>query len=52
MSNAAYLAHLKNELAAIESAGLFKGERVISSMQQARITVKGREGVVWRKVTC
>ena len=43
MSNAAYLAHLKNELAAIESAGLFKGERVISSMQQARITVKGRE---------
>ncbi|MBL7939897.1 MAG: glycine C-acetyltransferase [Flavobacteriales bacterium] len=34
--------HLKNELATIEEAGLFKRERIITSEQGAEITVNGR----------
>ena len=34
--------HLKNELASIEEAGLFKRERIITSEQGAEITVNGR----------
>jgi len=34
--------HLQNELASIESAGLFKRERIITSPQDAEITVNGR----------
>lgn len=33
--------HLADELAAIESAGLYKKERIITSPQKAEITVKG-----------
>ena len=33
--------HLQNELAAIEEAGLFKNERIITSEQDAEITVSG-----------
>ncbi len=33
--------HLTDELAAIESAGLYKKERIITSPQKAEITVKG-----------
>ena len=35
--------HLKKELAAIEQAGLFKRERVITSEQGAEITVNGKQ---------
>jgi glycine C-acetyltransferase len=35
--------HLQAELAAIESAGLFKRERIITSEQDAEITVNGRQ---------
>ncbi len=35
--------HLAKELAAIEEAGLFKRERIITSEQGAEITVNGRE---------
>lgn len=38
--------HLTAELAAIESAGLYKKERVITSAQQADIVVNGTEHVV------
>jgi len=34
--------HLKNELASIDSVGLFKRERIITSEQGAEITVNGR----------
>ena len=34
--------HLQKELAAIEQAGLFKRERIITSEQGAEITVNGR----------
>ncbi|MEO8588469.1 MAG: glycine C-acetyltransferase [Flavobacteriales bacterium] len=34
--------HLRQELSAIESAGLFKRERIITSDQDAEITVNGR----------
>ena len=36
-------AHLQQELAAIEQAGLFKRERIITSEQAAEITVNGRQ---------
>lgn len=35
--------HLKKELAAIEEAGLYKRERIITSEQGAEITVNGRQ---------
>ncbi len=35
--------HLKNEIHAIQEAGLFKRERVITSEQDAEITVNGRD---------
>ena len=35
--------HLQNELDSIESAGLFKRERIITSEQGAEITVNGRQ---------
>ncbi len=35
--------HLRNELSAIEGAGLFKRERIITSEQGAEITVNGRQ---------
>ena len=35
--------HLLEELKAINEAGLFKQERVITSSQDAQITVKGKE---------
>ena len=34
--------HLEKELAAIEEAGLFKSERIITSEQDAEITVGGK----------
>jgi glycine C-acetyltransferase len=37
--------HLKNELDQIESNGLFKRERIISSSQQAEITLNTGEKV-------
>jgi glycine C-acetyltransferase len=36
-------AHLQQELAAIEQAGLFKRERIITGEQAAEITVNGRQ---------
>ena len=36
-----FIAHLETELAALETAGLYKSERVISSMQSAEIEVDG-----------
>jgi glycine C-acetyltransferase len=38
--------HLAAELDAIKKAGLFKGERVLSTPQQARVGVKGRTDVL------
>lgn len=38
--------HLASELDAIKKAGLFKGERVLSSPQQAHVGVKGRADVL------
>ena len=38
--------HLKNELDQIESNGLFKKERIISSSQQAEITLNTGEKVL------
>lgn len=40
MSNA-FLTHIDSELAALKSAGLYKSERVITSMQSAEIEVAG-----------
>ncbi len=42
----AYLAHLQKTLADIESAGLFKRERVITTPQSAHITVTGGKQVL------
>ena len=42
----AYLAHLQKTLADIESAGLFKRERVITTPQNAHITVTGGKQVL------
>ena len=38
--------HLQNQLDEIRSAGLWKGERVLSSPQQARVGVQGRTEVL------
>ena len=38
--------HLQNELAAIEEAGLFKKERIITTAQNAEITVSTGEDVL------
>lgn len=38
--------HLRDELAAIRAAGLYKNERILTSPQAARIGVTGREGVL------
>ena len=38
-----FIAHLETELAALETAGLYKSERVISSMQSAEIEVGGEK---------
>ncbi len=38
--------HLAAELDAIKNAGLFKGERILSSPQQAHVGVKGRPDVL------
>jgi glycine C-acetyltransferase len=40
---AAFLSHIDNELAGLKSAGLYKSERVISSMQSAQIEVGGEK---------
>ncbi|MGX9182481.1 glycine C-acetyltransferase, partial [Mesorhizobium sp. BHbdii] len=40
---AAFLSHIDSELAGLKSAGLYKSERVISSMQSARIEVGGEK---------
>ncbi|MDE1464707.1 glycine C-acetyltransferase [Spartinivicinus poritis] len=44
--NQAFLEHLSSELDSIKSEGLFKGERVITSQQQANIEVAGGEHVL------
>ena len=41
--NASYLEHLRGELSGLRDAGLYKAERVITSPQQAVITVGGDE---------
>ncbi|CAM5640968.1 2-amino-3-ketobutyrate coenzyme A ligase [Mycolicibacterium aubagnense] len=38
-----FLAHLDTELAGLKAAGLYKSERVISSMQSAEIEVAGEK---------
>ena len=38
--------HLENQLDEIRSAGLFKGERVITSPQRARVAVNDHDGVL------
>jgi glycine C-acetyltransferase len=38
--------HLKQELEAIQAQGLFKGERIITSPQHAKITVQGGQEVL------
>ncbi|WP_027143126.1 glycine C-acetyltransferase [Mesorhizobium sp. WSM3626] len=40
---AAFLSHIDSELAGLKSAGLYKSERVISSMQSAKIEVGGEK---------
>lgn len=42
----AFLSHLASELAGLKSAGLYKSERVITSMQSAEIKVAGGERVL------
>ncbi|MEM7378952.1 MAG: glycine C-acetyltransferase, partial [Pseudomonadota bacterium] len=39
----AFLAHLDNNLSELESAGLLKRERVLSSPQSARVTLEGHD---------
>jgi glycine C-acetyltransferase len=39
----AFLSHIDNELAGLKSAGLYKSERVIASMQSAEIEVAGQK---------
>ncbi|TGV94020.1 glycine C-acetyltransferase, partial [Mesorhizobium sp. M2E.F.Ca.ET.154.01.1.1] len=41
--SAAFLSHIDNELEGLKSAGLYKSERVISSMQSAEIEVGGQK---------
>ena len=38
--------HLKQELEAIQAQGLFKGERIITSPQRAKITIQGGQEVL------
>jgi glycine C-acetyltransferase len=38
--------HLAQQLRGIREAGLFKGERIITSPQQARVSVLGRQGIL------
>jgi glycine C-acetyltransferase len=38
--------HLENQLNEIRAAGLFKGERVITSPQRARVAVTDRDGIL------
>src|SRR6185312_9503764 len=45
MYNEAYYNHLKNELKAIEEAGLYKRERIIVTPQGADIKVQGGKEV-------
>lgn len=42
----AFQQHVEQQLAEIRSAGLFKGERVISTPQQAHVAVEGRPPVL------
>ncbi|MER8779361.1 glycine C-acetyltransferase [Mesorhizobium sp. M0977] len=39
----AFISHLSNELAGLKSAGLYKSERIITSMQSAEIEVAGQK---------
>ncbi|TIU72975.1 MAG: glycine C-acetyltransferase, partial [Mesorhizobium sp.] len=39
----AFLSHIDSELQGLKSAGLYKSERVISSMQSAEIEVGGEK---------
>ncbi|RUU50087.1 glycine C-acetyltransferase, partial [Mesorhizobium sp. M2C.T.Ca.TU.002.02.1.1] len=39
----AFLSHIDSELEGLKSAGLYKSERVISSMQSAEIEVTGQK---------
>src|SRR5690606_33517691 len=41
--SAKFLAHIETEIDGLKSAGLYKSERVISSMQSAEIEVGGRK---------
>ncbi|MCC6124087.1 MAG: glycine C-acetyltransferase [Pirellulales bacterium] len=41
-----FKSHLTNQLEEIRAAGLFKGERVITSPQRARVAVTDRDGVL------
>ena len=41
--SAAFLSHIDNELQGLKSAGLYKSERVITSMQSAEIEVGGQK---------
>ena len=42
----AFLSHLATELDGLKSAGLYKSERVITSMQKAEIEVAGGDRVL------
>ncbi|HHZ09801.1 MAG TPA: glycine C-acetyltransferase [Rhizobiales bacterium] len=44
--NQAFVSHIAAELEALKSAGLYKSERVITSMQSAEIEVEGGETVL------
>src|SRR5262245_16620172 len=44
--NAAFLSHLSTELEGLKSAGLYKSERVITSMQSGEIELAGGQGVL------
>ena len=46
MANHPLLSHIRNELDSIRSAGLFKGERVLTTPQNAHIGVAGREQIL------
>jgi glycine C-acetyltransferase len=43
---AAFISHISSELAGLKSAGLYKSERVITSMQSAEIKVAGGQRVL------
>ena len=42
----AFLSHISTELEALKAAGLYKSERVITSMQSAEIEVEGGKRVL------